>query len=88
MAVVGQILTLTIGRTVGLDIVAHGNAARWWNGGGGGGGTLTTTVAAGVPNSFAAPLQQLTSFGPTAAAVNVVTLTEAHYRCQSRRLHH
>ena len=29
MAVVGQILTLTIGRTVGANIVAHGNAARW-----------------------------------------------------------
>ena len=44
MAVVGQILTLTIGRTVGLDIVATATLPAGGGGGGGGGGLLTTTV--------------------------------------------
>ena len=37
---------------------------------------LTTTVTAGVPNSFAAPLNQLTSFNPSTSAENVVSITE------------
>ena len=43
MAVVGQTLTLTIGRTVGLDIVATATLPAG-GGGGGGGGLLTTAV--------------------------------------------
>ena len=39
MAVVGQTLTLTIGRTVGVDIVATATLPAGGNGGGGGGGT-------------------------------------------------
>ena len=79
MAVVGQILTLTIGRTVGLDIVATATLPAGGGGGGGGGGLLTTTVTPGTPNSFAAPLEELTSFNPAATAVNVVILTAANF---------
>ena len=43
MAVVGQTLTVTIGRTVGLDIVATAQLPAGGGGGGGGGGLLTVT---------------------------------------------
>ena len=46
MAVVGQTLTLTIGRTVGVDIVAQATLPAGGNGGGGGGGLLTVAVSA------------------------------------------
>ena len=46
MTVVGQILTITIGRTVGLDIVATATLPAGGNGGGGGGGLLTVAVSA------------------------------------------
>ena len=46
MTVVGQTLTLTIGRTVGVDIVAQATLPAGGNGGGGGGGLLTVAVSA------------------------------------------
>ena len=79
MSVSGQTLTLTIGRSVGVDIVATVTLpAGGGGGGGGGGGLLTTEVTPGVPNTFAAPLEQLTGFNPGTTALNVVVMTDAN----------